>query len=57
MPGQADTRPEVPITPQPAYAVPAESGPGLSDRQRVVWFVLGALVSGFGFSLATLLNR
>ncbi len=57
MPGQADTRPEVPITPQPAYAVPAESGPGLSDRQRVVWFVLGALASGFGFSLATLLNR
>jgi carbon monoxide dehydrogenase subunit G len=29
----------------------------LSDQQRVLWFVLGALASGFGFGIATILNR
>ena len=57
MPGQQDIRPGLPIAAQPTSAIPTESGPGFSDRQRIVWFALGALASGFGFSLATLLNR
>lgn len=35
----------------------AHSSASLSDTQRVLWFVLGALASGFGFGLATILNR
>jgi carbon monoxide dehydrogenase subunit G len=64
-PGTSDSgQPEKAIaTPTPSVSdAPTSHGMGqsrsdLSDRQRVLWFVLGALASGFGFGIATILNR